>query len=222
SRAHELRVSAARVSDAARGRGALESADHRGALRRGFRARQQRDRGVHRPAAPQARPRRGVQADRDAARARLPVRLGPRRRARVLTVSSARMALFRSLRVRVIVWVSVALTVLFAITVAGLDITFRRSTDQALRDLLEVQVLGLVALAEADEAGSLTLRADGADPQFQVVDSGLYGVLLDAEGRVLWRSQSLLEAELPLGQPPAPGEQRFFTAEPPELPPLAG
>lgn len=132
------------------------------------------------------------------------------------------MALFRSLRVRVIVWVSVALTVLFAITVAGLDVTFRRSTDQALRDLLEVQVLGLVALAEADEAGSLTLRADGADPQFQVVDSGLYGVLLDAEGRVLWRSQSLLEAELPLGAQPAPGEQRFFTAEPPELPPLAG
>ena len=51
ARAHELRVQAARVPDAACGRGAVENADHRGAVRRGLRARQQRDRGVHRAAA---------------------------------------------------------------------------------------------------------------------------------------------------------------------------
>ena len=57
ARAHELRVQAARVPDAARGRGVVEDADHRGALRRGLRARQQRDRGVHRAAAQEARSR---------------------------------------------------------------------------------------------------------------------------------------------------------------------
>ena len=57
ARADELRVQAARVPDAARRRGAVEDADHRGALRRGLRARQQRDRGVHRAPAQEARSR---------------------------------------------------------------------------------------------------------------------------------------------------------------------
>ena len=37
------------------------------------------------------------------------------------------MALVRSLRARVILWVSVALTVLFAVTIIGLDVAFRES-----------------------------------------------------------------------------------------------
>ena len=79
ARAHELRVQAARIPDAACGRGAVEDADHRGAVRRGLRARQQRDRGVHRAAAAQARSGFRVQADRDAARPRLPSRACARR-----------------------------------------------------------------------------------------------------------------------------------------------
>ena len=58
------------------------------------------------------------------------------------------MALVRSLRARVVLWVSVALTVLFAVTIVGLDIAFRASTQRALLELLEVQTLGLIALAE--------------------------------------------------------------------------
>ena len=53
------------------------------------------------------------------------------------------MALVRSLRARVVLWVSVALVVLFAVTGVVLDVAFRNSTDQARRELLEVQVLGL-------------------------------------------------------------------------------
>ena len=58
------------------------------------------------------------------------------------------MALVRSLRARVVLWVSVALVVLFVATGFVLDLAFRNNTDEARRELLEVQVLGLIALAE--------------------------------------------------------------------------
>ena len=81
------------------------------------------------------------------------------------------MALVRSLRARVVLWVSVALVVLFAVTGVVLDIAFRTTTEQARRELLEVQVLGLIALAD-DSSGELTLPTDAIDPQFEVANSG--------------------------------------------------
>jgi two-component system sensor histidine kinase PhoQ len=130
------------------------------------------------------------------------------------------MALVRSLRARVILWVSVALTVLFAITIVGLDIAFRDSTQRALSDLLEVQMLGLIALAQPDPVGELTLPADAVDPQFEVADSGLYAALFDGEGRTLWQSLSLLGREFPVEQRPRPGESLQLTVRADGFPPL--
>jgi len=48
------------------------------------------------------------------------------------------MALVRSLRARVVLWVSVALVVLFAATGVVLEIAFRNSMDQARRELLDL------------------------------------------------------------------------------------
>ena len=56
-RADDVRVPHPRAPDAARGRSDLQDRAHRAALRSGLRARQQRDRGVGRTAAPQARSR---------------------------------------------------------------------------------------------------------------------------------------------------------------------
>jgi len=131
------------------------------------------------------------------------------------------MALLRSLRARVLLWVSVALTVLFALTVAALDVTFRQTTDDARRELLDVQLLGLAAFAEPTEAGTLTLPAEAINPQFSVTDSGLYGMLWDEQGTVLWRSSSLVGRDLPIapilheGDPP-----RFLLVEDEDFPPL--
>src|SRR5215510_7229841 len=98
------------------------------------------------------------------------------------------MALVRSLRARVVLWVSVALVVLFAATGVVLDVAFRNSLDQARHELLEVQVLGLIALAD-DSSGelSLPLPTDAAlDPQFRVANSGLYGAVFSDDGRAVW------------------------------------
>jgi two-component system, OmpR family, sensor histidine kinase PhoQ len=130
------------------------------------------------------------------------------------------MALVRSLRSRVSLWVSVALTALFAITVAVLDATFRQSTDMARQELLEVQMLGLIGLAEPNPGGELTLPGELIDPQFEVADSGLYAVLWDEDGIALWQSLSMLSREFPVKSLPATGEQRYVRLSPEGFPPL--
>lgn len=130
------------------------------------------------------------------------------------------MALVQSLRARVVLWVSVALVVLFAVTIVGLDIAFRDSTDRARLELLEVQILGLIALAETDSDGSLTLPVDAIDPQFEVANSGLYGALFDGSGRARWQSLSLLGRDFPVDDLAAPGEQRHLILNVPGFPPL--
>jgi two-component system, OmpR family, sensor histidine kinase PhoQ len=130
------------------------------------------------------------------------------------------MALVRSLRARVLLWVSVALTLLFALTIVGLDLTFRQSTARALEELLDAQMLGLIALAEPDGAGELMLPAEQLNPRFEVAESGLYGFLWDRDGRVLWQSLSLLGQSLDLAELPPSGARRQLTVTPPARAPL--
>jgi two-component system, OmpR family, sensor histidine kinase PhoQ len=129
------------------------------------------------------------------------------------------MALVRSLRARVVLWVSVALVVLFAATGVVLDVAFRNSLDQARRELLEVQVLGLIALVD-DESGELLLPTEAIDPQFQVANSGLYGALYSDEGSAIWQSLSLLGRDFPIDYLTVAGEQRFELLDVPGFPPL--
>jgi len=131
------------------------------------------------------------------------------------------MALVRSLRARVVLWVSVALVVLFAVTGVVLDVAFRNSMDQARQQLLEVQVLGLIALAD-DSSGELMLPTDavGIDQQFRVANSGLYGALYAGDGRAVWQSLSLLGRDFPIDDPTVSGEPRFERLNVPGFPPL--
>jgi two-component system sensor histidine kinase PhoQ len=130
------------------------------------------------------------------------------------------MALVRSLRARVVLWVSVALVVLFAVAMAGLDVAFRRSTDEARRDLLEVLVLGLIALAEPDASGELTLPTDAIDPQLEVANSGVYGALYTDDGRAVWQSLSLIGRDFPSDSLAVAGERRFEYLDVPGFPRL--
>ena len=130
------------------------------------------------------------------------------------------MALVRSLRARVILWVSVALTVLFAVTIIGLDVAFRESAERALRLDLEAQALGLIALAEPDEIGELTIPVDAVDPPLEVAESGLYAALFDGDGLPLWQSLSLLGRGFPAEGMLRPNERRFVAIDEEGLPPL--
>jgi len=123
------------------------------------------------------------------------------------------MPIAHSLRARVVIWVSVALTVLFAVTIIGLDASFRRSTERAIQDLLQIQILGLLALAEPDGQGALTLPVEAINRRFEVADSGLYGWLWDADGNVVWQSLSLVGRDFPAPALPTPGVQSNATID---------
>ena len=101
------------------------------------------------------------------------------------------------------------LVVLFGVTIIALDATFQRSTERALEELLDAQLLGLIALAEPDAELGLTLPEDPADSRFNVADSGLYGALWNGAGARIWQSLSLLDRQIDPGALPEPGQRRF-------------
>jgi two-component system sensor histidine kinase PhoQ len=113
----------------------------------------------------------------------------------------------------------VALVALFAVTIVGLDIAFREGADAARRELLEVQVLGLIGLAE-DASGDLTLPTDDLDPQLQVANSGTYGAVYSDDGSAVWQSLSLLGRDFPIDYLAVAGEERFERLDVPGFPPL--
>jgi two-component system sensor histidine kinase PhoQ len=120
----------------------------------------------------------------------------------------------------VLIWVSIALVAIFAATIVGLDLTFKRASERAVRELLEVQLLGLLATARPDAESGLTLSDDLGDPRFGLSGSGLFGGLWDEGGRLVWRSWSWLDQELDFGALPPPGERRARRLLPPDMDPL--
>ena len=108
-----------------------------------------------------------------------------------------------SLRARVLLWVSVLLVAIFALTIVGLDTAFRRVNQAALDELLDAELLGLISVAQPDPQTGLNLPDDLAQPRFNLAGSGLYGAMWDARGRLIWRSWSMLDRELDFGDPPA-------------------
>ena len=125
-----------------------------------------------------------------------------------------------SLRARVILWVSVSLTALFAVTIVGLDRVFDASTQDALDNLLQNQLLSLIAVAEPDKTGELSLPEDLINPQFEAARSGQYGVLWNADDKPVWESSSLLGRHFAVPKLPAPGEHLRFRVLVPGLGPL--
>ena len=131
------------------------------------------------------------------------------------------MALVRSLRARVVLWVSVALIVLFAVTIVGLDIAFRRSIDRALLELLEAHVVGLIAAAESGPGGEL----DDADRQPRSRSSrsrtrGCSARCSTRNGRAIWQSLSLIGRDFPADELPEPGKKHYAKLDVPGFPPL--
>jgi two-component system sensor histidine kinase PhoQ len=127
----------------------------------------------------------------------------------------------KSLRARVLLWVSLALFLLFAITIVGLDAISQRSSELVMRDEMQVQLLGLIAAAEESEDEELTLPADaGLDLSLTVPESGVYGVIWDADGVMIWRSASWVGRDWFVNHWPVPGERIYLTVEEPGQPTL--
>jgi len=113
----------------------------------------------------------------------------------------------RSLASRVSLTAAVVLAVFIALTALALDRAFRESAEAAVRERLTAQLYLLMADAELDAGGTLSMPADLGDSRLTLPGSGLYAEILDADGRRLWHSPSAVG--LALSAPRANGGELF-------------
>jgi two-component system sensor histidine kinase PhoQ len=110
-----------------------------------------------------------------------------------------------SLSARLLVSVSLLLVLFFGATIVVLDIAFRQAGEQAQEDILDTQLMALIAEAEPNVDGELEMPPDLREPRFGNLGSGLYGALSDESDTPVWTSRSALGLNVPYGQRPAPG-----------------
>jgi len=114
-----------------------------------------------------------------------------------------------SLSVRLLVLTTIVLLVAFAGTIALLDALFRQASEDAIRDVLEVQVLTLIGLAEPGVDGSLALPVDLPESRLTSLSSGLFAEIVDPVGKRIWRSPSATGVDLAAGMLVGSGERVY-------------
>jgi len=118
-----------------------------------------------------------------------------------------------SLSARLLISVTVLLVFFFGVTILVLDTAFREAGEQAQEDILDGQLLALIAAAEPDASGQLNMQADLQEARFSNFGSGLYGALYDEDDQPVWVSRSSLGIDVPFKTRPPPGERLFSRVE---------
>ena len=108
--------------------------------------------------------------------------------------------------------VTVVLVVFFGLTVFLLDMLFRDAAERSLREVLDAQMVALIAAADPDAPESVTLTAL-VDTRFDTPGSGLYAEIRSASGESIWRSQSVTGTDVQFGPPLEGGERGFIFTE---------
>jgi len=114
-----------------------------------------------------------------------------------------------SLSSRLLLAVSLMLLVFFGATIVVLDTAFRDAGEQAEQDILDGQLIALLAAADPNEAGELAMPAVMAEPRLGTIGSGLYAELRENGDETVWSSISSLGLSIPFGPAPAPGPPVF-------------
>jgi two-component system sensor histidine kinase PhoQ len=111
-----------------------------------------------------------------------------------------------------LITVFAVIVVFFALTVFLLDMLFRDAAEGSLREILDAQMVALVAAADPDGPESVTTTAL-LDTRFDTPGSGLYAEIRSASGESIWRSQSVTGTDVQFGPALEGGERRFFFTE---------
>jgi two-component system sensor histidine kinase PhoQ len=94
----------------------------------------------------------------------------------------------------------------------ALERAYRSSTLAGIEEKLQSEIYALLAAVEEGERGRMGLPEALPDPRLSRPQSGLYAWVVDREGRLFWRSASLVgDPPLPLESLPA-GVKRFRTS----------
>jgi two-component system sensor histidine kinase PhoQ len=105
--------------------------------------------------------------------------------------------------------VLVVLVVFFGLTVLLLDMLFRDAAERSLREVLDAQMVALIAAADPDGPESVTPTA-ALETRLETPGSGLYAEIRSASGETIWRSPSVTGAQVQFGPPLEAGERMFF------------
>ena len=114
-----------------------------------------------------------------------------------------------SLSARLLVSVSVLLLFFFGATIVVLDTAFVSAGEQAREDILDGNLMQLLAAAEPNEEGVLTLPLELPEAGFNNIGSGLYAQLRGEANTVIWESQSALGLDLPVSEAGELGVRTF-------------
>ena len=114
-----------------------------------------------------------------------------------------------SLSSRLLLSVSLLLLFFFGATIVVLDTAFREAGEQAREDILDGQLMMLLAAAEPNIYGELEVPVDLRESRFSSLDSGIYGELRDDSDDPVWRSRSSLGLNISYGTPPVLGTHQF-------------
>jgi two-component system sensor histidine kinase PhoQ len=114
----------------------------------------------------------------------------------------------RSISRRLLVSLTLLLLLFFGVMAAVLDARFRAVAQRSQRDLLNAQMIALIATAEPNEDGLIVPRLPEREGRLTVTGSGLYAAV-SAAGRLSWRSPSAEGSVEDFGPALAPGPPTF-------------
>jgi two-component system sensor histidine kinase PhoQ len=117
-----------------------------------------------------------------------------------------------SLSRRLLLSVFVVIVAFFALTVFLLDKVFQRAAERSLHELIDAQMVALIAAADPDGPESVTPTAV-LETRFDTPGSGLYAEIRSASGESIWRSQSTVGTAVQFGPPLEGGARNFFYTE---------
>ncbi|HKE43628.1 MAG TPA: ATP-binding protein [Steroidobacteraceae bacterium] len=114
-----------------------------------------------------------------------------------------------SLSGRLLASVSLLLILFFGVTIAALDAVFRDLSQHSIGELLDAQLVALLAACEPDDHGNVQPAGALAETRLRQPGSGLYAEIESPDGKLIWRSPSLIGNELDFGGPVPAGSRRL-------------
>jgi two-component system sensor histidine kinase PhoQ len=114
-----------------------------------------------------------------------------------------------SLRTRLLVSATFTLVAFLGLAGIALDKSFVSSAKLTVKNQLKTQVNALLTVMEIDQRGNLVMPERMPEPRLSSPNSGLYAVIIDNYGNVLWRSNSSLGLRLDSLVIAKPGSEIF-------------
>lgn len=102
-----------------------------------------------------------------------------------------------SIHSRILFSALIILTLFMGLTGVVLDKAFRNNITNLQQENLRTQIYTLLASAELDDNGKLSLPADMTEPRLNLSESTLHSRIISKDNKVVWQSKSMLNINLP-------------------------